>query len=235
MCPASSSRRCPKCLWSQSLPQAPAGSSCWAGGAQGTLLWVVFAHAGGAGSWRQGGPMGGGWAGHTMPMVTVSIIKTASLKPQVYPKSKQSWLMGGMDQFTALKDKSGKEALKKKPCPHVLCILLLSYSSSCKMLRKLQCCSCEQWGWRETGQAGCGCQEQPQHPWTQHCTRPWAEAIAAPRLLHSLGHPTECRTPQHFPWPVNNTGKKAAKIQVRFSITHMKWQQIKNRWILSCH
>lgn len=34
-------------------------------------------------------------------------------------------LTGGMDQLIALKDKSGKEALKKKSCPHILCILQL--------------------------------------------------------------------------------------------------------------
>lgn len=128
-----------------------------------------------------------------MPMVTVSIIKPASLKPQVYPKSKHSWLMGGMDQFTALKDKSGKEALKKKPCPHVLCILLSYSSSSCKIIRKLQCCSCEQWGWRETGQAGCGCQEQPLNT---ALDKAMSRSYGSSTPLTQLGTPHT--TPQHL-------------------------------------
>lgn len=80
-----------------------------------------------------------------MPIVTGRIIKSASLiiKPasliikisitegSALPKIQTVLahghsLTGGMDKLTALKDKSGKEALKKKPCPHVLCILLLS-------------------------------------------------------------------------------------------------------------
>lgn len=96
-------------------------------------------------------------------------------------------LTGGTDKLTALKDKSGKEALKKKPCPHVLCILLLSILQNAQktpaLLRWTVGQERDRTGW-------CGCQEQPQHPWAQHWTEPWAGAVTAPHLSHSSGQCT---------------------------------------------
>lgn len=171
-------------------------------------------------------------------MVTGSNVKPVSLKPQAYPKkSKQSWLMGTVlweawpsSQHSRINQ--GKKLWKRSPVSMYYVFFCLA---SCKMLRKLQCCSCEQWGWRETGQAGCGCQEQPQQPWTQHWTRPWAEAVAAPHLFHSLGHSIQCRTTQHLNTLLTIQGKNQQNYRwdfpllTLFSITHkimMEWFSI---------
>lgn len=95
-------------------------------------------------------------------------------------------------------------------------------SASCKMLRKFHHYSCEQWGWRGTGQAGCGCHEQPSSP--EHSTAPGHEQeLGQLHTFHTAQTPNTASA-----HPVNNTGGKAAKIQVRLSITHIIFHHSQN-------
>lgn len=228
-CPAPPPWRYPKCLWSQSLPQAPAGSSCWAGGAQGTLLWVIFAQAVGDkvalrhkahhahGHWQQ---------------CKTSFTETSGLSKKIQTVLAHGHsLMGGMAQLTAFKDKSGKEALKKKPGLHVLCILLLSILQNAQKTPVLLMWAVglerDRTGWVwVSGTAPAALNTALDQAMSRSCGRstPFSQ-------LGTLDTVQNNTASEH---PVNNTGKKQQKYRwdfplLTFSITHkimMEWFSI---------